>query len=64
LTLRPGGAAGPLAAIDLGFVSDSTALAIVGRDPLVIHSGVVIHVYGQGQPRHLFDLVDHHAAGV
>jgi hypothetical protein len=24
----------------------------------------VIHVYGQGTPQHLFDLIDHHAEGV
>jgi hypothetical protein len=24
----------------------------------------MIQVYGQGQPRHLFDLLEHHAAGV
>lgn len=24
----------------------------------------MIHVYGHGQPRHLFDLIGHHAAGV
>ena len=24
----------------------------------------MIHTYGAGRPRHLFDLIDHHAAGV
>ncbi len=24
----------------------------------------MIHVYGKGDPRHLFDLIDHHAEGV
>jgi hypothetical protein len=24
----------------------------------------MIHIYGHGQPRHLFDLLDHHASGV
>jgi hypothetical protein len=31
--LAPGELAAPIGAVDLGFISDSTALAIVGRDP-------------------------------